>query len=243
MEQSLAAQAGALNEFALPEMFSAPAAPMVSREWAPYIMFASSKRADEWKKLGPNPREGEMYFVDGDKAIHLPVAKLGWFCGIQYWAHKMQGPPFDLVEASFTEQPKPFKENVESVVLLYLEDLCVPCNMGWRSTKCPGAKALSDAAIASVTPEWGQTSPAHAETLICPQPFARFYGECQIGSSRTSKSTGNLYRPMECEIKPTSIPEWRLIKAMTEDPDIKDALRNAERRYKERLANVNAKVR
>lgn len=242
---SLAAQAGALatQELKLPAIFSAPPAPIVGRKLSPYITFAHMKRADEWTKiltkLG-NPEEGQMYFIDGDVVVKLAPAKLGWVVGTQYWAEANAAG--EVLRTTMKEMPKPFKEHIEAVVLCYLEDRVVPCNMQFRSTKCPGAKVLSDALADCQTPGWADKSPAHKETLVLSQPFCRFFGEVNLGPQRTAKSTGLTYRTTVCSVRPTGVSEWRLLKQLSEDAKCAELLQEAAKRYEYRLDELQKKL-
>lgn len=245
-QQSLAAQSGALSvgNFELPAVFSAPQDAIKSRSIAPYVTFAHPKRADEWNRLVgqfKSVAEGEMYLVRPETLHKLDVLKCGWLCHKQYWAET--NPAGDVLAVSFEERPKPFKEHVEAVVLVYLDEEIVPANVQFRTTKCPAAKAMSDALAKASSPEWGDLGPQHKETLVVNQPFFRFYGKITLGPQRTSKSSGLTYRPTQCTIEPTAIPEWRLIKAFTESADCKKSMDAAAERYSWRINEAKSKVR
>ena len=244
MAKSLAATTpGALTqELKLPSIFSAPE-PVKARDISPYVVFAHPKRADEWAKLTAkfgNIAEGSMFLVTSQELYELPLAKLGWIHHRQYWASA--NPAGELLSASWTEMPKPFKEHVESVVLVYLEDKIVPANMSFRSTKCPAAKTMADTFAECQTPKWADKSAAHKETLVCQQAFMRFFGEVQLGPQRIAKSTGLPYRPTQCNVKPTTLTEWRLLKAMIEDENTQKALNAAAERFEWRMKELTAKI-
>jgi hypothetical protein len=228
----------------LPEVFQAPQEPVVGRSLAPYVVFAHPKRSDEWAKLQSQfgvVTEGEMYLVEPERATHLQMAKLGWLVGRQFWADANAAGEVQTV--SWKEMPRPYKEHVESVVLVYLAERIVPANMLWRSTKCPAAKMLSDALTAAIQPTWGERSPQHKETLVCNQPFMRFYGEVALGPQRTSKSSGMPYRTSTCAVKPTGVSEWRLLKVLCEDASTQKALDDAALRFQTRINEMQAKVK
>lgn len=245
-KQSLAASAGALAQqgFNLPSVFSAPPTPIVARKVSPYITFAHDKRADEWAKIKSkvgDVREGEMYLIESDVVTHLAPAKLCWIAGRQYWAET--NPAGEVLRTSFSEQPHPYKEHVEAVVLVLLADRVVPANVQFRTTKCPAAKALSDALLEAQTPEWLQKSPAHAETGVLQQPFMRFYGVVELSPLRTSRSSGLTYRTTQCAVKPTAVPEWRLLSDFAKSPDSQTQLNEAASRFEHRVNEVKAKAK
>lgn len=244
--QSLAAQGGVLTqEVQLPAVFSAPQQKIEARKLAPYIVFAHPKRGDEWAKLVSKHgqiAEGDMFLITPDRTYPLPTAKVGWLCGRQYWAEtNMAGD--QMLRATFQEAPKPFGERVEAVLLVYLEDTIVPANVLFKKTKCPAAKTLSDAFIEAGTPGWGEISSAHKETLVCNQPFMRFFGNMSVVPPRTSKSSGLPYRTTTCNVQPTGVPEWRLLKQFCEDPLSQKALQEAADRFEMQMREVQAKVK
>lgn len=244
--QSLAAQGGVLTqEVTLPAVFSAPQQKIEARKLAPYLVFAHTKRGDEWAKLTAKHgsiTEGDLFLVTPDRTYPLPTAKVGWLCGRQYWAETNVAGD-QLLRVSMVEAPRPFGERVEAVLLVYLEDRIVPANILFKKTKCPAAKHLSDAFLDAQTPEWADRSSAHKETLVCNQPFMRFFGEMTVSPPRTSKSSGLPYRTTACSIHPTSVPEWRLLKQFCEDPGSQKALKEAADRFEAQMHEVEAKVK
>lgn len=240
--QSLASQAGALSEFQLPALFSAPQQPIQARVASPYVTFAHGKRADEWKKLVAKfgtVNEGDMFLFHPDGIEKLDVLKCGWLAHQQYWIHK--NAKGDLVASSFKEAPDPFKEHVEAVLLVYLDDRIMPANICFRTTKCGAAKEMSDALADASTPSWADRSPAHRETLSVNQPFGRFYGEIAPGATRIGKSSGLPYTPLTCDVKPTGVSEWRLLEAFIKDPETNGKLQAAAAQFQRRVNDVRAK--
>jgi hypothetical protein len=244
MAKSLAAQAGALStEFQLPAAFQTQPEKLATRALSPYITFAHPKRSDEWTKIVSkfgNINEGDMYLMEKDNVTALPKAKVGLLCCKQFWAQVNAAG--EIQKVSMKEVPYPYKEHIESVLLVYFDDRIVPANVQFRTTKCPAAKSLADALIKASTPEWEKESPAHKETLAISQPFMRFYGEMYLGPQRTSKTNGMPYRPTKCDVKPTSPSEWRLLDAFTKNPDTKKALEDAANRFESRMAEMAAKA-
>jgi hypothetical protein len=242
-EQSLAARAGLTTGLEMPSIFSAPSKPIEARGVVPYITFAHPKRADEWKKLMNeygDVNEGEMFLVESGQVTYLDPAKLAWVAGEQFWV--MADATGNLQQASDEEMPRPFKERIESVCILYLEDRMLPVNITWRSTKCPAGKELYDAYEDCQKPTWADRSAEHRESLAAPQPWMRFYGNVTIGAPRTSKSTGMPYRPSQCAIKPTGLPEFRLIQAFNQDKEAQAALNAAADMYSRRIAEIKSKL-
>lgn len=242
----MAAQGGALTqEVKLPAIFSAPQQRIEARKLPPYIVFAHPKRADEWAKLVAKHgqiAEGDMFLITSEKPYALPTAKVTWLCGRQYWAEtNVAGDT--LLRTSLAEAPRPFKERVEAVLLVYLEDRIVPANVLFKTVKCPAAQVLSEAYLDAQTPDWADRSSAHKETLVCSQPFMRFYGDMSVAPPRTSKSSGLPYRTTNCKISPTGVPEWRLLKAFTEDPESQKALQDAAVRFESQMKEVEAKAK
>ncbi len=244
MAKSLAAQSGALTApLTLPSVFQAPQERVTSSFSSPYFTFAHPKRADEWTKIRTKYNdiaEGDMVLVAGGDVYKFTTAKVGWLCGRQYWAEV--SPTGEILRASMQERPKPYKEHIESVLLVYLDDKIIPANAAFRSTKCPGAKTLADAFIEAGEVSWADRSPAHRETLAATQPFMRFYGELTLSPQRTSKSSGMVYRTTVCSIKPTGTQEWRLLKALCENGDTQKILDDAARRFESRMADVTTKA-
>lgn len=243
-KQSLAAEKGAIAPIAnIPAIFTSPQEQMKARFVAPYITFAHPERKDEWKKIHakfPNIAESDMFLIMQDDIKQLAVAKLGFLCGKQYWA--LCNAKNEIQKVSWDERPKPYQERIEAVVLVYLEDRIVPANIRFKTTKCPAGKALSDALVEASTTEWADKSAAHKETLICQQPFMRFFGNVTVGAARSGKESGRPYRPSNCEIQPTGVPEWRLLKTFTEDPATEKALKDAADRYSYAIAEITSKV-
>jgi hypothetical protein len=242
---SLAAQTGSLvtKELALPSVFQAAPEAIKSRFIAPYAVFSHPKRADEWRRITnefKNVLEGELFLVRQDSVHKLDPMKAGWLCHYQYWAEANAAG--EILRTSEKEAPRPFKEHVEAVVVVYLENELVPANIQFRSTKCPAAKAMSDALVAATQPSWGERSPEHRETLICNQPFMRFFGSITLGPPRQSKSTGLPYRPAQCDVRPTTIVEWRMLKAFQESENAQKALQDAADRFVWRKEEVQKKL-
>lgn len=246
---SLAAKTGEVAKaeaagFQLPAIFQKPQTPVVARAWAPQVVFAHHKRADEYKKIMakfPATSEGDMCFIFGDRIERLEMAKMALVMCQQYWASKKEGSG-DLLACSFNEMPHPFKEYIHAVVLVYLEDRIYPANIEFRTTKCPAGKELSDALLAASDPKWGELSPAHKEALIVQQPFGRYYGEVKLAGMRPSKSSGMPYNPLHATIKPTSVPEWRLFDAFTKDPDTNKLLEMCGQRFAQKLKDLEPKM-
>lgn len=240
--QSLASQAGAITTpgFTMPEVFTAPQEPFKGWAVPPYVCFAHPKRADEWAKL-PNPSEGDMFLIEGNNVTPLPSMKCSLVCGQQYWAEG--NPAGEILRTSLREMPHPFKEHIEAVLLLYLEDRLLPVNMQFRTTKCPAAKALGDALLECQLPAWGTKSEQHKATLACQQPYCRFYGMITVGTPRTSKTSGMPYRPTSCTIHPTGPNEWVLIQKFSQDKaqeQMDAAARSYEWRARERSKKLIA---
>lgn len=226
--KSLAAQSAG---FQMPGALMAPSAPIVSGlEWAPYISFAHPSRKDEWAKLQAkfgSVKEGHPYFIDGTDMRQLPTMKLGYICGTQYWSHK--SPNGTLLAFSRTAKPTPFREHVEAVVLVYLDDKVVPANVSFHTTKCGAAKTMDENLRLAATIEWGQQGPDYGMTMQIPQAFLRFYADVALGEPRNSKTTGLPYQPLYASIKPTTSTEWAAVGQSTED--IQKQLELAAKRY------------
>lgn len=245
-KQSLAAKTGALTtELKLPAIFSAPMEKIESKFQSPYICFAHPKRSDEWAKItsktGRAPEEHDMFLIESNNVTPLPVAKLGWMCHKQYWCET--NAVGEVIRVSFAEYPD-FKEHIEAVVLVYFDDRITPANVCFRTTKCGAAKSLSDALLDAATVAWGEKSPAHRDSMVCSQPFFRFYGDVKLGPTRVSKSgkgAGNAYKPLVCDVKPTTTVEWQLQKAFCEDPATQDLLSSAANRFESRVKEMQSK--
>lgn len=233
----------AVGNFKMPAIFTAPSTAIQARAWAPLVTFAHPKRADEWKKLNGkfgDVMEGHPYFIYRDRMEKLDRPKLGWVYGTQWWASK--APNGDLVASSLTEKPRPWKEHIAAVCLVYFEDAIYPANVDFRTAKCPAAKVLYDAAELAKTPEWAAASDAHKESLICPESWMRFYGDCVLNDPRPAKSTGLPYRPLTCTVKPTGIAEWRLLDAFVKSPDTQTLFDMVAERYSMIMKEVAEKA-
>jgi hypothetical protein len=224
--------------FTMPAIFTGPTSPIQARAWAPAVTFAHPKRKDEWNKLQGKfgtVEEGEMYFIFKDRLEHLVngKTKFGWIIGKQFWTTKDQAGR--LLAVSDKEQPHPWKECVIAVVLVYLEDALFPANIEFRTTKCPAAKHLSDA-YQQVTHDskWYEQSSAHKETMAITQPYLRFYGDVVLGDPRPAKS-GLPYRPLQANIKPTTLTEWRLIEAFNASEEAQNLFNMCAQRYEAKL--------
>jgi hypothetical protein len=245
MAKSLAAQGGAvaMPSVTMPAIFGQAPEKIEGRKWPPYIAFAHPKRTDEWKKIVAKygqSDEGDMYLHEDSVPTAIPTWKAFWLTHKQYWAKT--APNGDVLRTSFKETPDVSKEHVEAVVIVMFDDRLVPANVQFRTTKCPAAKTMSDALAEAATPEWAEKSPSHKETLICAQPFMRFYGTITLGPSRPAKSSGLPYRPTRCDVSPTGPAEWRLLKAFTEDPESQKKLEAAARTFQSRIEEVMKKV-
>jgi len=217
---------------------------MATRKLSPYVSFAHPKRADEWSrikaKLG-SVVEHDMYLLETDAITHLPTAKAAWMCHRQYRAEAM--PSGGIVRASWSEMPHPYKEHCEAVLLLYLPGRMVPANVCFRTTKCPAAKALSDALLEADAVAWKSRGRAYDESFeAAPHAFMRFFGTITVGDPRPSKTSGMLYRSATCEIEPTTAAEWRQLREFLEGPNAQAQLQEAAARFEARVAEVEAKV-
>jgi hypothetical protein len=244
-QPSLAASSGALTTggLTLPAVFQAAPPVVKARNLAPYVAFCHPKRADEWtravSKFG-SMNEGDMVLFENDTVTKLNPAKLTLLCCKQWWGEA--NAVGDLLKTSWEERPRPYKEHIDAVVLVYLEDRIVPANIEFRSTKCPAGKTLADALAAAAEASWADRSAAHKETLICNQPWMRYFGEVTLAPTRTSKASGLTYRPTQCSVKPTGIPEWRLLKAFTEAENTQKLLDAAAERFMQRVNDVTARA-
>lgn len=240
---SLAAESGALSvpNIPLPDIFKAPQEKLVGKSWPPYIAFAHSKKTDELKKImgvtKTPPTEHDTFFINNDIVIPMPTFKVSLLCCKQYWVlNDTQGKAVKTFE---TEMPKPYKEHIEAVVLVYVEDTVVPANIQFRSTKCPAGLTLSKALEKAGTPAWADESPAHKETLALQQPWWRFFGVCQVGAPRNPRGGGNPYRPCQAVISPTGPTEWRALQKFNSDPKAAEKAFNlVGETYAARLAEV-----
>lgn len=246
-KKSLAAQAGTLTApgSVLPAVFQAPQEALKSRASSPWMTFAHHNRADEWKRItqvNPGAQEGDMFLMRPDSVTPLNPAKVGWLCHKQVWA--LTNPAGEVTAVSLKEMPN-YREIVEAVVLVYLPDGIVPANVTFKTTKCPAAKTLADALQEASDPvKWGEKSPAHRETLVCQQPFMRFYGEINLLPPRTSKSSGLPYRPTSANIVPTGAAEWRALKALIDSVESgSTALQDAADRFESRVNELLSKAR
>lgn len=219
---SLAARTpGALSTgFKLPDVFKAPEAPLEGRVLAPYVTFAHSKRADEWKKIQskfPNVTEMDMFLVEPSAITYLPTLKTSLLACRKYYAAKdgagktLATSPREL--PGTPDRPKGVgNEMVEAVLFVYLTDRATPATVTFKTTKCGGVVTLSEALVEASTPEWLGKSEAHKATAVCTEPFMRFYGELTVQPPRVGKQGGNPYRPCVClDVKPTGPAEWKLI--------------------------------
>lgn len=249
-KESLAAKAGALKEApqapALPDIFSSPPEEVKAREWAPYVSFAHPNKKDEWAKIVgkyPQAQDGQMFFIGDGQLLHMTTLKAGLIHCKQYWAKSDANGK--MLSTSEKELPDPFKEYIEAVLLVYLEDRIVPCNCQMRTTKCSAGKILADALKAASNPTegdpaWANMSPAHKETLICNQPYQRFYGLITLAPPRTGKESGKLYSTTLCTIQPTAMSEWRMQDAFFKSEDAQKRLEEAGKFYKKRIDSMKA---
>jgi hypothetical protein len=245
MKQSLASQTpGALSsDLKLPAIFGAPSPPIEPRHVPPYVVFVHHNRADEWSKVTSRYKdvtEGDLFLVRNGDVRPLNPAKFGWLCHRQFWVQS--NPAGDMVATSFAELPFPYKESVEAVVLVYLDDEVFPANVTFRTTKCPAAHELARAMLNCQTPEWGANSLAHKESMAVNQPFGRFYGEVVLGPQRVGKQSGMTYRPTLCRVFPTGAAEWRALHALSQNSGFTRMMEDAASRFTERLAGVEAKL-
>ena len=245
---SLAAKSGAVETadgqaptvaLQLPSIFSAPPEQMKRRFTAPYVVFAHPKRADEWKRITSEFKgveEGDMFLMRQDRIVKPDALKCTLIAARQYWAEA--NPAGQVLRTTFTEQGKPFKEHIEAVLLIYLEEEMIAANIQVRTTKTGGIRMLNETLALAATAAWGDESAAHKETLIINQPFGRFYGLLTLGEKRSSKTSGLPYKPLVCEIHPTSIPEWRLLDAFAKNVDAQKMLNDAAERFTSRMTEV-----
>lgn len=244
MAKSLAEQANVLDApFKLPAVFQEPQEPIKSWAVVPYITFAHQKRQEEWNKLKnafDDVEEGGMYLIQQNSQHKLNPAKLTMMCCKQFWSETNAAG--DVQRVSFKEKPRPYKENIEAVVLVYLDTEIVPANISFRTTKCPAAKTLYDALMEASNPSWGEKSPKHMESMVCSQPFMRFYGIMSLGVQRVSKLSGLPYRTTTCSVNPTGMAEWRMLKNFCDSPDSEQKLEETAARFTRRIDEIKMKA-
>ena len=246
-KQSLAASSGTLTEvepFQVPAIFQEPNDKVVGKFNTPYIAFAHKERADEHAKLVGKfgvVDEGDMFLVEPNELTHLRVAKLSIMKIKQYWVEKDAAGK--VLRASFNEMPWPWAEHMDAVALVHLPDRLVVVNINPHSTKCSGFKTLADALEECQTPQWGDKSPAHKETMQISQPFMRFFAEMTVASPRIGKKTGRPYRTTNCVIKPTTNVEAKLLREFSQNPEAGKALQDAAERYMLRIREIEDKAK
>lgn len=244
-QESLAASSGALLEataFEMPAIFQEPTEKVVGRFNSPYLAFAHQNRKEEYGKFAAKfgaVNEGDMFLVEGDEITKLDVAKVNVLKIKQYWVQKNAAG--DILQSSFAEMPRPWAEHIDAVFLVHLGDRVVVANVNPHTTKCSGFKTLNDALLAAQTPEWGDKSPAHRETLQISQPWVRFYGELSVVSPRTSKTSGLPYRTTNCSIKPTTNAEVVLLKKFMADPESSKQMKDAADFFTFRIKEIESK--
>lgn len=245
---SLAAQSGTLQAPAatqLPDIFNAPQDDIKGRTFPPYVSFANSLKKDEFKRIyaetGKMPEDGDMYLIEPKQVTPLPTLKCGWLRGTQCWVLTDESGS-NILNVSYEEKPKPWKEQIEGVVLVYLDDRIVPANATFRTTKCGGALTLHKAlALASDTAAWAALSEHHKATMVIQQPFWRFFGKLTVLAPRPPKGGGNPYRPTACDIFPVTPNETTLIAKFNEDAEAATkALTAAAERYAYRISENKA---
>lgn len=233
----------AIPEMVMPATFNVPDEPMKARFIAPYIVFAHPKRKDEWDRIVAKygrVQEGDLFLVEQATVTELSKCKVGWLTGKQYWA--LANGAGEVQRTSYEEMPKPWKEHIEAVLYVYLEDRIVVVNANFRSTKCGAAKKMSDALIEANSPKWADNSEAHKLTLALKSAHQRFFATLSVLDPRKGKDSGLAYRPCAADISPTTAVEWVLLKKFMEDPNSAKAMKDAEDRYKSRLAEVASKL-
>ncbi len=220
-------------------------APIVSSlQFAPYITFAHPSRKDEWAKLqmrfgAQNVKDGDPFYIDGDDMRSMKQMKVGFVCGQQHWVHKAANG--DLIAYSRNPKPDPWREHVEAILLAYLDDKVVPCNVTFRTTKCGAAVQMDEALRLASTPDWGHQGPAYAATMQVQAPFLRFYADMTLNAPRTSKKTGLPYSTFTTVIVPTGPAEWDKLKAFGTDGNAQTLLNMASERYEQVLSDLAVK--
>lgn len=239
-DESLAAQAGALaTQLKMPAIFNQPQEKLIDRFIAPYVVYAHPKRASEWQKIiakYPGDQEGSPFLIEQSNITKLSTFKASILKASQYWAAAT--PDGKITGASFEQRPSPFKEHIECVILMYLEDRVLPANVSVRTTKCPAYKLLSDKLIEAGKPEWADNGASYKETLALPQAFMRFYGEVGLGDKQISKSSGLPYKPTTCTIFPSGIAEIRQLQEFVNDENAQKMLNDAAERMQFRMAEI-----
>lgn len=249
-KQSLAAQSGALAaapKLQMPAIFGQPAEDIKGRTFGPYVTFAHNKRTDEFKKIiaaiQRAPDEHDMYLMEPDRVTPLPTMKCHWIAGFQRWLLTDESGQ-NVLDVSSVEKPKPFKEQIEAVLLVYVGDRLVPANVQFRTTKCPAGKVMFEAAKEVMTPEWAAKSEAHKLTLSLDPPY-RFYGVVTVQPPRNPKGGGLPYRPTACDIMPTGANEVAVLSKAGQDVEgFQELLSQAAERYsfrKQQLDQIIAK--
>lgn len=231
------------GDFKLPSVLDSAPTPMIDSFNSPYVTFAHPKRSDEWSKVRavhPAVEEGDIFLVE-KVPTYLPQIKLTMMAYRQLWVHSNDSGSI-ILAVSKQEEPHPFKERIESVVLVYLEDRVVPATMTFKTTKCGAAHSLSDALLEAATEDWAKKSQAHAETLVAQKPFMRYFGLVRLGPQRTGKKTGLPYVPAEATISPTSVPEWKALGKAFQDPKFSEVLNSVTSRYESRVKELLDKV-
>lgn len=242
-QQSLAAKTdGALAAPALtlPAIFTKPPEAMKARYMAPYIVFAHPKRADEWKRINSrfkDVEEGDMFLLANGEIYKTDTLKCSLLAGQQYWSEANAAGV--VLKTSYVELPKPYKEQVEAVLLVYHGDGILVANVHARGPKCSGFRGLVAALIEASESSWGDKGAEFKESLIVNQPFGRFYANLVLGDKRTGKTSGLPYKPLTCEVHPTGIPEWRMFDAFCKSEEATKQMNDAAVRFSERMVEVD----
>jgi hypothetical protein len=216
-------------------------------EQTPYVVFAHPMSRVLWPKLSQaiaGLDEGDTVLVlpEPQRPVKLSPMRFMLLAAFQYWGRVTDTGELTAARTEPpTEDKREWKEQIESVLLVFAENRIIPAGMLWKTTKCGGVHRAIDALkLAANLEEWGKQSADHKLTLAVPVVWGRFVAQTKLAGAKTAKGSGYTYRPATSLIFPTTAAEMKLLSDSFADDGFSAAMNAVQKRYEFRVSEVTS---
>lgn len=217
----------------------------VRESTTPYVGFLSTKsqRFGEVRDAIPGASDGTVYYA-GPTGEYKKISnfKFHLLAADRLWVQRDDAnKPIKATRENPGDYSSPLKDNVETIIAVYLDDgSLVPALCTFNTAKSKAGLAAIKGLQDSQTPAWGEKSADHKETLKIPLP--NFRSVTHVQTSVKSAKNGRKMIAASGVAKPTTLGEAKqAVEGMSQESFTKQ-FEQVKRAFASRLAELNALV-